>query len=230
MHFFFAHCCWGNLTLLPKDLKSQESKSDWRKIPKDTIIAGLIIIVVECNINDLTFHLFGSFKRYRVKSSPGMTLFACLLLLLRITASRTDKMIDFKTIIEMCWSKSLDLWLETKKLHQMKSTLTVCTKRLSTGKNKSSSPSDFALSLTNSLCANKKEKQKHKIDQASVKWSTKTSHEYLILQPRLHLWKLLKNVTQFIKQNAVSKSLKGNKNASKNPRKQYWSLFTHSML
>jgi hypothetical protein len=86
------------------------------------------------------------------------------------------------------------------------------------------------LSLTNSLCTKKKQKQEHKIDQASVKWSTKASHEYLILQPQLHLWKLLKNVMQFIKQNAVSKSLKGNKNASENPRKQYWSLFEHSML
>jgi hypothetical protein len=75
-----------------------------------------------------------------------------------------------------------------------------------------------------------KAKKKHKMDQASVKWSTKASHEYLILQPQLHLWKLLKNVMESIKQNAVSKSLKGNKNASENLRKQYWSLFTHSML
>jgi hypothetical protein len=37
-------------------------------------------------------------------------------------------------------------------------------------KNKSTSPSsDFALLLTNSLCTKKKKKQKHKIDQASVK-------------------------------------------------------------
>jgi hypothetical protein len=56
------------------------------------------------------------------------------------------------------------------------------------------------------------------------------SHEYLILQLQLHLWNLLKNVMQFIKQYTISQSLKVNKNTFENPLKQYWLLYTNSML